>query len=45
MIQRGLDDLLRAAPGGDGFGADFGDAAILLDQRLGLLRGGGGPAP
>ena len=38
MVECRLDDLLRRAPLGDGLGADFGGAALLLDQLLGLLR-------
>src|SRR5580704_13662436 len=37
MIQRGLDDLLRGSPFRDGVSADLSQAAILANDRPGLL--------
>ena len=33
MVQGGLDHFLGGTPGGNGFGADFGGTALLLDQN------------
>ena len=41
MVHRGLHDLLRRTPGGDRLGANFRDAALLVDHRLGLFRRAG----
>ena len=38
MVERGLHDLLRRTPFGNGIGADGGRAAASLDQLLRLLR-------